>query len=171
MTRWCAQSPRFWLTGTILQAIAKFLNQDLFAGHLVGVHSLGHTYRCGDVDKEGVAIYTHYLQERVGHNVHNFTVPPHQESPESKGNEPSVRINRCCCYGYWKYDKRFHILIRIPARIKHVEVFSLKTRKLALKLVSIYRELCIYVQFTPTTLPTLTVSLKVMTPESIIMTF
>ena len=66
---------------------------------------LGHTYRCGNIDEEGVAIYTHYLQERVGDNVHNFTVPPHQESPESKGNKPSICINRCCCYGDCKHQK------------------------------------------------------------------
>lgn len=72
--------------------------------------SSGCTYRCGDVNEEGVAIDTHYLQERVGDYVHNFTVPPHQESPESKGNEPSVRINRCCRYGHWKHDRRFNVL-------------------------------------------------------------
>lgn len=116
--------------------MANFPNQYLFSGHVIEVHSLGHTYRCGNVNEEGVAIYTHYLQEWVGDNVHNFTVPPHQESPESKGNEPSVRINRCCCYGHWKHDKRFNVLLRIPARIKHVEAFSLKTRKLPLKLLS-----------------------------------
>jgi len=103
------------------------------------VHSLGRTYRCGNVNEEGVAIYTHYLQEGVGHNVHDFTVPPHQESPEGKGNKPSVCINRCCRYGHWKHDKRFHILFRISARIKCVKAFSLKTRKLPLKLLSIYK--------------------------------
>lgn len=71
----------------------------------------GHTYRCGNIDEEGVAIYTHYLQERVGDNVHNFAVPPHQESPESKGNKPSVCINRCCCYGDCKCIRRFKVLL------------------------------------------------------------
>lgn len=80
------------------------------AGHVRGA-LFSHTYRCGNVNEEGVAIHTHYLQERVGDNVHDFTVPPHQEPPESKGNKPSICINRCGCYGHWKHNKRFNVLL------------------------------------------------------------
>lgn len=129
------------------------------------MHSSGHTYRCGNINEEGVAVHTHYLQERVGDNVHHFTVPPHQEPPESKGNKPSICINGCCCYGHWKYNKKFNVWLRIPARIN---AFSLKLESYFWSYFqNIKFELlinwgpCVYIQFTPTTWPALQVSLKV----------
>lgn len=72
-------------------------------------------YRRGNVNEERVPVDAHDLQKRVGNDVHHFAVSPHEETPESEGDQPGVGVDDCGRNGHFSEFR--HIMVRFLSQM------------------------------------------------------